>query len=124
MRILIVDDSKVARMSLKRALPEKYKNGEIDIAKNGEEAVEKYKKNRYDVVFMDLTMPIKDGYQATKEITDFDKDAFVVVVTADIQKSGFEKVIESGASRMVPKPVTTEKLKEVLEEIKKNENRV
>ena len=123
MRILIVDDSKVARMSLKRALPEEYKS-EIEIAKNGQEAVDKYKKNRYDVVFMDLTMPIKDGYQATKEITDFDKDAFVVVVTADIQKSGFEKVIESGASRMVPKPVTTEKLKEVLEEIKKNENRV
>ena len=123
MRILIVDDSKVARMSLKRALPEEYKS-EIEIAKNGQEAVDKYKKNRYDVVFMDLTMPIKDGYQATKEITDFDKDAFVVVVTADIQKSGFEKVIESGASRMVPKPVTTEKLKEVLEEIKKNENRI
>ena len=123
MRILIVDDSKVARMSLKRALPEEYKS-EIEIAKNGQEAVDKYKKNRYDVVFMDLTMPIKDGYQATKEITDFDKDAFVVVVTADIQKSGFEKVIESGASRMVTKPVTTEKLKEVLEEIKKNENRV
>ena len=123
MRILIVDDSKVARMSLKRALPEEYKS-EIEIAKNGQEAVDKYKKNRYDVVLMDLTMPIKDGYQATKEITDFDKDAFVVIVTADIQKSGFEKVIESGASRMVPKPVTTEKLKEVLEEIKKNENRV
>ena len=123
MRILIVDDSKVARMSLKRALPEEYKS-EIEIAKNGQEAVDKYKKNRYDVVFMDLTMPIKNGYQATKEITDFDKDAFVVIVTADIQKSGFEKVIESGASRMVPKPVTTEKLKEVLEEIKKNENRV
>jgi CheY-like chemotaxis protein len=123
MRILIVDDSKVARMSLKRALPEEYKS-EIEIAKNGQEAVDKYKKNRYDVVFMDLTMPIKDGYQATKEITDFDKDAFVVVVTADIQKSGFEKVIESGASRMVPKPVTTEKLKEVLEESEKNENRV
>jgi len=113
MRILIVDDSKVARMSLKRALPDDYKNGEIDIAKNGEEAVNKYKENKYDIVFMDLTMPIKDGYQATKEITDFDKDAFVVVVTADIQKSGFEKVIESGASRMVPKPATTEKLKEV-----------
>ena len=123
MRILIVDDSKVARMSLKRALPEEYKS-EIEIAKNGQEAVDKYKKNRYEVVFMDLTMPIKDGYQATKEITDFDKDAFVVVVTADIQKSGFEKVIESGASRMVPKPVTTEKLKEVLEESEKNENRV
>ena len=107
MRILIVDDSKVARMSLKRALPEEYKS-EIEIAKNGQEAVDKYKKNRYDVVFMDLTMPIKNGYQATKEITDFDKDAIVVIVTADIQKSGFEKVIESGASRMVTKPVTTE----------------
>ena len=43
MRILIVDDSKVARMSLKRALPEEYKS-EIEIAKNGQEAVDKYKK--------------------------------------------------------------------------------
>jgi len=124
MKILIVDDSKVARMSLKRVLPEEYKTEKIDIAKNGQEAVDKYKENKYDIVFMDLTMPIKDGYQATKEITDFDKDAFVVVVTADIQKSGFEKVIDSGASRMVPKPATTDKLKEVLEEREKNENRV
>ena len=105
-------------MSLKRSLPEEYKTEKIDIAKNGQEAVDKYKENKYNIVFMDLTMPIKDGYQATKEITDFDKDAFVVVVTADIQKSGFEKVIESGASRMVTKPVSAEKLKEVLEEIK------
>jgi CheY-like chemotaxis protein len=115
MRILIVDDSKVARIGVKRSLPEHMTQiNNIEFATNGLEAVEKYKEERFDLVFMDLTMPVKDGYEATKEICEYDKKAYIIVVTADIQNSGMEKVLSIGAKDVIKKPIDTNKLNHVL----------
>lgn len=111
MRILITDDSKVARLGVKRSLPEHMVEiNELQFAVNGQEAVDKYKENKFDLVFMDLTMPIKDGYEATKEIVDFDPNAYIIVVTADIQNQGVAKALENGAKDVIQKPIDTTKL--------------
>ena len=83
-------------------------------AVNGQEAVDQYAKERYDLVFMDLTMPIKDGYEATKEIVQMDPTAYVIVVTADIQNSGVDKALENGARTVIQKPIDTNKLNHAL----------
>lgn len=124
MRILITDDSKVARISVKRSLPKYMTEAEeIQFATNGQEAVDKYKEQKFDLLFMDLTMPVMDGYEATRQIMEYDDSAYIIVVTADIQNSGVVKALENGARSVIEKPIDSEKLnKELLGFLKHKEN--
>lgn len=81
--ILIVDDSPIARKMLKSCIP-KEKGYEMHEAGNGKEGVDKYKEVKPDVTFMDLTMPVMDGYRAVEKIIEFDRNALIIVVTADV----------------------------------------
>ena len=80
-RILIVDDAAFMRMMLKDILE---KNGYqvIGEASNGLKAVELYKKDRPDIVTMDITMPEMDGIEALKEIMTFDPKANIIMCSA------------------------------------------
>lgn len=104
MKILVVDDSKIARKNVISKIP-KDLNIEIIEAENGKEALSLYKSIRPNIVFLDLTMPEMDGYEALEEIMKFDKDAFVVIVSADIQPKAVQKVMSLGAKRHIPKNV-------------------
>ncbi|EIA23759.1 Chemotaxis protein cheY, partial [Candidatus Arthromitus sp. SFB-3] len=80
-RILIVDDAAFMRMMLKDILE---KNGYqvIGEASNGLKAIELYKKDRPDVVTMDITMPEMDGIEALREIMSFDPKANIIMCSA------------------------------------------
>lgn len=120
MKVLITDDSKMARRMVKKTLLEcKDDFEEILEASNGQEAIDIYKENKPDIVFLDLTMPIKTGFEALDEIKEFDSNAQVIVVSADIQKSAMEKVRESGALGFIKKPISAEKMTEILEKLQK-----
>ena len=58
-------------------------NGKVDVATNGQEALELAKTGAYHVVFMDCNMPIMDGYTATQKIREFDSDLTIFALTAD-----------------------------------------
>jgi two-component system chemotaxis response regulator CheY len=79
-------------------------------AANGQEAVDSYKEHRQNVVLMDLTMPVKDGFEALKEIIAFDPEAKVLIISADRQQTTRAKVIESGAIDILNKPIEKEAL--------------
>ncbi len=124
MRILIVDDSKVARINVKRAIPKHMMEiNIIDIARNGQEAIDKFKEEPYDLVFMDLTMPIKNGYEATKEIVALGKKVYIIIVTADIQNNGVKLAMESGADSVIEKPIDKNKLNRSLIEFFKRDKK-
>lgn len=112
-KILIVDDSPVSRQIVKKCLP-KDLSVEIYEASNGQDGLEQYKKNKPDVTFLDLTMPVMDGFEALGEIKKIDDNAPVVVLTADIQKKTVDKVMAMGASMVVPKPVSAAALEKAL----------
>ena len=84
MKILVTDDSKMARKMVIKTLKEST-NRELDIfeAQNGQEALDLYKEHLPKLVFLDLTMPIMDGFTALEKIKEFDKNAKVVIVSAD-----------------------------------------
>ena len=111
-KILIVDDSPISRKMLKSCLP---KDTEFEIIEAGDglEGLEKYKACAPDLTFMDLTMPVMDGMQSLEEILKYDRDALVVVCTADVQAQSIMKVFETGAAHLVKKPATKEKILEV-----------
>ena len=83
--------------------------------KNGEEAITKYKENKPDIVFLDIRMPVMDGYDAFFKIKEYDPKAKVVFITAFAIDD--EKYIEAKKKTMLDfiiKPFTLEKLEEII----------
>lgn len=106
-RILIVDDAVFMRMKLKDILE---KNGyEVaGEAQNGQEAFDKYKVEKPDLVTMDITMPEVDGLNGLKMIMKADPNAKVVMCSAMGQQGMVMDAIKSGAVDFIVKPFDTE----------------
>lgn len=114
-RVLIVDDAAFMRMMIKDILE---KNGFeiVGEASNGLKAVEIYKKEKPDVVTMDITMPDMDGIEAVKAIKAFDPAARVIMCSAMGQQTMVMDAIRAGARDFIVKPFQQDR---VLEAIKK-----
>lgn len=120
MKILVTDDSKMARKMVIRTLNETIQgNLEIFEAQNGQEALDLYKELHPKIVFLDLTMPIMDGFTALEKIKEFHSDARVVIISADIQKLSVDRVLKLGAFDFVKKPIDSKKMKQIFEKITK-----
>jgi CheY-like chemotaxis protein len=113
--IVIADDSLLARKVLTRALPEDW-DVDIAYATNGEEALALYRAGRASVMFLDLTMPVMNGFQVLDALQHEDLNSFVFVVSADVQPLAQERVRALGAAAFLPKPVEPEALRAVLKE--------
>jgi signal transduction histidine kinase/CheY-like chemotaxis protein len=88
----------------------------VDIAGNGQEAVERYQKGkeRYELILMDIQMPILDGYEATQKIRQIDPEVPIVALTANAMKEDIKKTLQAGMNRHLNKPIDVEKLYETL----------
>ena len=118
MKILVTDDSKMARKMLIRTLDNfSDKVHEILQAANGKECLEMYKEHNPDLVFLDLTMPVMDGFEALKELKKYDDNVQVIIVSADIQKGSLSKVLEDGAKNFVKKPIDADKMKSIFDKL-------
>jgi len=104
-KILIVDDSPISRKMLKGCLP-KERDFEIEEAGDGAAGLDMFKMHSPDVTFMDLTMPVMDGVQALEEIMKYNRNAVVIVCTADVQMKSINRVLDLGAFHVVKKPPT------------------
>lgn len=95
-----------------------------DVARNGADAVDMWKKNHYDVVLMDIQMPVMDGFSATKHIRDFEaanniERTPIIGMTAHALVGDKDKCIESGMDSYLPKPLVESDLKrEILKYVK------
>ena len=113
--VLIVDDSAMARKMLARALPQDL-DVELSQAANGLEALDAYHAGKAALMFLDLTMPVMDGFGVLETLRREQLECFVVVVSADIQPIAQQRVRDLGAIGFVQKPVTAEKLAPILRE--------
>lgn len=113
-KILVTDDSPVARKMLISSIP-KDRGYEITQAVDGQDGINKYLECSPDLVFMDLTMPVKDGYQALDEIKKLNNKAIIVIVTADVQQQSISRVMELGAFTLIRKPSTPAVIADVIE---------
>ncbi len=113
MRVLIVDDSRLARMALRKALPPSVPTEVIEVA-NGNDAIQCVESSRVDLMFLDLTMPERDGYQVLKALQDAGRTPPTIVVSADVQTMAAERVMKLGALAFVRKSVNQVELMDVL----------
>ncbi len=120
-RLLVAEDSSANRMLMEFYL--KKASVRLDFAEDGKEAVEMYRDNRYDVVFMDIQMPGMDGYAATQAIRAFEEqEGFasvpIIALTANAYAEDREKCLAAGCTDYLPKPakkrVVLEKLRQYL----------
>jgi signal transduction histidine kinase/CheY-like chemotaxis protein len=110
-RILLVEDNAVNQKLLQIVL--KNLGCETDLASNGLIAVEKVRANRYDLVFMDLQMPVMGGCDATRIIrSEIDKTVPIIALTAAVMKEDEVASLAAGMNDYVTKPVELHKLKE------------
>lgn len=115
-RVLIVDDASFMRMMIKDILQ---KNGfeVVGEAANGIEAINLYKKEKPDVVTMDITMPDMDGIEAVKEIKSFDPAAKIIMCSAMGQQSMVMDAIKSGARDFIVKPFQADRVLEAIRKV-------
>ncbi len=114
MKILVVDDSRAARMLISSLIREFDQSIEIEEASNGREAVEIYRKTLPDITFLDLTMPVMDGYEALEKIIGINPEATVIILTADIQKKSVERCKNLGAYEVIRKLPRREDISDIL----------
>jgi len=116
-RILVAEDNKTNQKLLKMQL-QKYKY-EVSIVDNGQEVVEEYFENPYDVIIMDCQMPVMDGYCATLIIRQqeelFDRHIPIIALTASALKEDKEKCIQTGMDDYITKPVKIETLHQTIQ---------
>ncbi len=113
-KILIGDDSILARKQLKDILTRLGGIHYIEAA-NGQEAIDRYKEEPADIVFLDIVMPVKDGIAATKEIIDHNPSAIVIIASSIGTKEQLKSAIEAGAKDFVQKPFNATNIQRVVE---------
>jgi len=114
-KILIVDDSPISVKIIKSCIP-KDKDYELFDANDGQAGVEKYKEIKPDLTFMDLTMPVMNGFQALEEILKFDQKAKMIILTADVQIKAVSKAHDLGAFSVLKKPPAKETIAAAIKE--------
>ena len=121
--VLLTDDNKINQQVASELLERV--GIVVDIANNGLEAINKLKVNKYDLVFMDLEMPVMGGLEATKIIRDNEhtNEQIIIAMTANAMQSDREESIEAGMNDYISKPIKTEDLyKLLLQWIKNNKS--
>ncbi|MDC7232554.1 MAG: response regulator [Spirochaetales bacterium] len=116
LKVLVVDDTKLGRLSAKKIL-----NGmglvQITECASGEEVLDLLKKQKIDLILMDILMPGIGGIDLLKAIRKDNRETRILMVSADIQDTTRTICLESGADGFINKPVSDQKLRPVLEEI-------
>ena len=107
-KILIVDDEKIVRESLYHWFEDD--NYEVDTAEDGETALNKYAKDKYDLLLVDMKMPGMSGLDLLSKIKAIDKDALIILITAFASVPTAITALKNGAYDYVTKPVDPDEL--------------
>jgi len=119
--ILLVEDNllnqRIVTFSLKRY------NHEVTIANHGVEAIEKFREQKFDVILMDIMMPVMDGLEATVKIREIENQSNlksrtpIIALTANTMDNDRDKCISYGMDEFMAKPFDIERLKTIFFEL-------
>ncbi|MCZ8520750.1 MULTISPECIES: response regulator [Paenibacillus] len=114
MRILVAEDNKINQLVLTKMLGKQ--GHRVELAENGEEAVELALGHTYDLIFMDVQMPVMNGFDASRIIRERLGDAcpVLIAVTANALPGDRERCLEAGMDEYISKPITTRMIADML----------
>lgn len=109
-RVLLVEDNEMNRDMLSRRL--RKKGFEVDMALDGAEGVDMARRGAYDIVLMDMSLPVIDGWEATRQLraAPETRDVPVIALTAHAMAGDRERAMDAGCSDYDTKPVEIERL--------------
>lgn len=113
--ILVVDDRTSDRETLSQILVEK--GYRVAMAVDGDEAIQMVRDSHYDIIFMDVKMPGRDGFDTFQEINRIDSDSRVIFMTGFAQDDSIRQALESGAYPVAYKPLDIENVLALVETI-------
>jgi two-component system, chemotaxis family, chemotaxis protein CheY len=116
-RVLLVDDSGMARRSTRRVLEQA--GYEVVEAEDGLSALERFAVDKPDIVLLDLVMKGMYGLDVLEKIREMDPLARVIVISADVQTSSRELVQAAGASGFINKPAPPAEVVQMIEQVLK-----
>ncbi len=111
LKVLVVEDVEMSRDFIKELFSVSFSIN-CDLAVNGKEAVEKAENTSYDIIFMDVRMPVMNGHEATKKIRKFNKKVPIVCMSADVQEKDIKLAKDAGMDSFIEKPLDTDKMKQ------------
>lgn len=111
--VLICDDSSFARKQMARSIPDGW-DVSLSFAEHGEDALALIRQGKGDIMFLDLNMPVMDGYETMQVIRDEDLPCLVIVVSGDVQPEARTRMLGMGALDFIRKPIDNEKLTSLL----------
>ena len=115
LKILIAEDNKLNAYTLKEMLKSlHFKSRNITIVEDGEKCVEESKRNSYDVILMDIIMPLMDGLEASKIIFEFPNPPVIIATSAAVLNSDKAKCQKIGLNAYLEKPITKDRLNAAL----------
>ena len=111
LKVLVVEDVEMSSDYIKEMLLVSFSVA-CDTAINGLEAVGKARTNNYDIIFMDIRMPVMNGHEATREIREFNKDVPIVCMSADVYEKDIQAAKNSGMDSFIEKPLDKDEVKQ------------
>jgi len=114
--ILIVDDSRMVRKIMTKAVSQAAPGATISDASDGAEALEKIRQTAYDLMLLDINMPNVDGFEVLQAMRDEGISLKTFVISANIQPKAVERVKGLGALGFIEKPGNREKVETALKE--------
>lgn len=114
-RVLICDDSALARKMVKRSLPQGFAE-HVALAEHGQQALSMLEKSTFDLLVLDLTMPVLDGIGVLKALKEKALDVLTIVVSGDIQPEMQKQALKLGAMAFISKPVDNSRLESTLKD--------
>ena len=109
-RVLVVDDSADNQLLISRFLTKR--GAEVEFAENGLEAMERALNNTYDIVIMDIQMPVMDGYTATQKLRELGFRTPIIALTAHALSDIRQRCLDVGYNDYAPKPINLNQLYE------------
>ena len=113
LKVMVCDDSMFVRKKMKDAVAAAGAT-EIIEAADGQQAIDKYKAEKPDLVFMDIIMPVKSGVEALTEIKAFDSNAKVVMASSVGTQENLKEAIMAGAYDFLQKPIANEDVAKII----------
>lgn len=119
--ILLVEDNELNQRLMKISL--KRNNCSVAVANNGLEGVELFKNQKFDLILMDLMMPVMDGFEATKEIrkieAERDHSSYtpIIAFTANMLNNDHDKCVREGMDDIMEKPFHFDKFRDILKNL-------
>jgi CheY-like chemotaxis protein len=117
LKILIADDEKEVAEILGKLIELDGHN--VTVTFDGQKALEIYQKEKFDLVFADISMPGIDGIDLTRKLLEVNKNTRVVVITGHVGSAEVEKAMNAGAKKFMKKPFTKKDIDQTIQGILK-----